>query len=422
MMSVIKCVSLIVGLLFTLGYFYQIVYAVLGLLKTPKVYTETKKHKFAVLISARNESAVIAQLIDSIKKQNYPKELIDVFVVADNCTDNTAEVAKNAGAIVYERFNKEYVGKGYALDYLLKKIAVEYGDDVFDGYFVFDADNILDKNYVLEMNKVFCHGYRIITSYRNSKNYGDNWISAGYALWFLREAKYINHPRMLLGTSCAVSGTGFLVNKDVFVENDGWKHHLLTEDIEFSIDSVCHGETIGYCNSAIIYDEQPTTFKVSWNQRLRWSKGFYQVFFNYGKKLVSNIVKKHDFASYDMFMTIAPGIVLTLATFILGAVGVVAGAFMPEYRAEFIQMFVGTVAYSLGATYVSMFTFGLITVVSEWDQIHTTPVKKIKYLFTFPVYIMTYIPIGVVAMFKKVQWVPIQHNVVKTAEDVKSLS
>lgn len=422
MMSVIKYVSLIVGLIFTVGYFYQIVYAVIGLLKTPKVYEETKKNKFGVLISARNESAVIAQLIESIKKQNYPKELIEVFVVADNCTDQTAKIARNAGAVVYERFNKDYVGKGYALDYLLKKIAVDYGDDAFDGYFVFDADNILDENYVRDMNKVFCSGYRVITSYRNSKNYGDNWISAGYALWFLREAKYINNPRMMLGTSCAVSGTGFLVSKDVFLENDGWKHHLLTEDIEFSIDSVIHGETIGYCNSAIIYDEQPTKFKTSWNQRLRWSKGFYQVFFHYGKQLVSNIVKKRDFASYDMFMTIAPGIILTLMTFAIGLVGVIAGIFMPSYRDVFVQSFVGTVCYSLGATYVSMFTFGLITTISEWHQIHTTTAKKIIYLFTFPIYIFTYIPIGVVAMFKKIQWVPIQHNVVKTAEQIKSVS
>jgi len=422
MMSVIKYASLVVGLIFTVGYLYQIVYAIVGLLKTPETYTETKKHKFAVLISARNERAVIAQLIESIKKQNYPKELIEVFVVADNCTDDTAVIAKRAGAVVYERFNKDYVGKGYALDYLLKKIAVDYGDEAFDGYFVFDADNILDADYVKEMNKVFCHGYRIITSYRNSKNYGDNWISAGYALWFLREAKYINNPRMMLGTSCAVSGTGFLVSKDIFLENDGWKHHLLTEDIEFSIDSVIHGERIGYCNSAVIYDEQPTNFKTSWNQRLRWSKGFYQVFFNYGRQLVGNIFKKRQFAAYDMFMTIAPGIFLTLGTFLISFIGMIFGIFMPEYRNLFVDAFVGTICYSLGATYVSMFMFGLITTVSEWEQIHTTTAKKIFYLFTFPVYIFTYIPISVVAMFKKIQWVPIQHNVVKTAEEIKSVS
>ncbi len=421
MMSVIKYASLAVGLFFTLGYLYQIFYAVLGLLQTPKEYEETKKHKYAVLISARNERAVVGQLIESIKQQNYPRELIDTFVVADNCTDDTADVARRAGARVYERFNKDYIGKGYALDYLLKKIAVDYGD-AYDGYFVFDADNILDADYVREMNKVFCHGFRVVTSYRNSKNYGDNWISAGYALWFLREAKYINHPRMLLGTSCAISGTGFLVSKDVFLENGGWKHHLLTEDIEFSIDSVIHGERIGYCNSAVFYDEQPTKFSASWNQRLRWSKGFYQVFFHYGRQLLSRIFKKRDFAAYDMFMTIAPGILLTIGSFALGFLGVIFSIFEPAYRGMFIETLLGMVVYSLVSTYVIMFTYGLITTVSEWRQIHTTTAKKILYMFTFPIYIFTYIPIGVVAMFKKIEWVPIQHSVVKTAEQIKSVS
>lgn len=421
MLDVMRYATMAVGVIFTVCYLYQIVYAIVGLLKTPKVFQETKKHPYAVLISARNESAVIGQLIESIKHQKYPQELVHVFVVADNCTDNTADVARAAGATVYERFNKEEVGKGYALDYLLKLIAEDFGD-TFDGYFVFDADNILDENYITEMNKVFCGGYRIITSYRNSKNYGDSWISAGYGLWFLREAKYINNPRMMLGTSCAVSGTGFLVAKEVFEENGGWKHHLLTEDIEFTTDSIAHGETIGYCNSAIIYDEQPTDFKTSWNQRLRWSKGFYQVFFHYGRKLCSNIVKKRNFASYDMFMTIAPGIFLTLASFLLALVGAVAGLFIPEIRIPMIINLGTTLAFSLGATYVSMLTFGLITLVTEWHQIHAPAYKKIMYLFSFPVYTLSYIPIGVVALFKKIQWVPIQHNVVKTADQIKSAS
>lgn len=420
MLAVIRNAALIVGLFFTVGYLYQVVYALVGLLKTPKTFKETKLHKFGVLISARNESAVIAQLIESIKQQNYPKELIEVFVVADNCTDNTAEISRKAGAVVYERFNKEKVGKGYALDWLLKHISEDFGESAFDGFFVFDADNILDENYVREMNKVFSNGYRIITSYRNSKNFGDNWISAGYALWFLREAKYINNARMMLGTSCAVSGTGFLVSSDVFKENGGWKHHLLTEDIEFSIDSVVHGECIGYCNSAIIYDEQPTTFKASWNQRLRWSKGFYQVFFNYASKLCSGVVKRRSFAAYDMFMTIAPGILLTLATFVIGFAGVIYGLINPEYMNVMVHSLMQTVAFAFGASYVTMFTLGLITTITEWEQIHTQNWKKVIYLFTFPVYIMTYIPISVVALFKKIQWVPIQHNVVKTAGEIRS--
>src|SRR5699024_3328495 len=129
-----------------------------------------------------NESAVIGELVHSIKKQNYPAELLDVFVIADNCTDNTAAVAERAGAIVFERFNRQQVGKGYALDYAFQRIEKEYGQAQYEGYFIFDADNLLDANYVAEMNKVFDSGYRVITSYRNSKNFDSNWISAGSAL------------------------------------------------------------------------------------------------------------------------------------------------------------------------------------------------------------------------------------------------
>jgi cellulose synthase/poly-beta-1,6-N-acetylglucosamine synthase-like glycosyltransferase len=167
-----------------------------SLFKKSKELHASTNHKYAVVIAARNESAVIGQLIKSIKKQNYPAELMHIYVVADNCTDNTAEVARNAGARVFERFNRQRVGKGYALDYAFKNIISS--NEKYDGYFVFDADNLLDENYICEMNKVFDNGYKIVTSYRNSKNYDTNWLSAGYSLWFLREAKYLNNSRMIL--------------------------------------------------------------------------------------------------------------------------------------------------------------------------------------------------------------------------------
>ena len=99
----------------------------------------------------------------------------------------------------------------------------------YDGYFVFDADNLLDPQYISQMNKVFSSGARAVTSYRNSKNFGDNWITAGYGLWFLRESEYLNRPRDVLGTSCAVSGTGFLFSQQLLEELGGWNYFLLTE-------------------------------------------------------------------------------------------------------------------------------------------------------------------------------------------------
>ncbi len=413
-MKAIIVFNCIISVVFTLCYAYQFFYIFVGLLKKPLEFIAKKQHRFAVVVSARNESSVIGNLIQSIKSQNYPSELVDVFVIADNCTDNTAEVARNAGAIVYERFNKQQVGKGYALDWMFKIIQTDHADKNYEGYIIFDADNILDPNYIKEMNKVFDNGYRIITSYRNSKNYDTNWITAGYSLWFLREARYLNNARMQLGTSCAISGTGFLVSAEVIRENGGWIHHLLTEDIEFTTDSIIKGEKIGYCANAVLYDEQPTLFSQSYTQRLRWAKGFYQVFKNYGAKLVKGAFKG-SFSCFDMFMTISPAMLLTLISIAINIVAIPVGLIN---QSPDLPLLVKTLAQTLMNFYGMFLLLGTITAVTEWNQIHCSKGKKILYLFTFPLFMLTYVPIAIVALFRKVEWKPINHSVSKSLTEI----
>lgn len=169
-MNILRTINLIIGAVFLLCYFYQFVYIPVVIFgKNKKKYPKGTPHKFACLIAARNEALVIGDLLDSIKKQTYPAELITVFVIADNCTDNTAEIARERGAVVYERQNRELVGKGYALDSLMNSIESDFGD-VFDGYLIIDADNVLDPHFIDEMNNTFSDGFDIVTSYRNSKN------------------------------------------------------------------------------------------------------------------------------------------------------------------------------------------------------------------------------------------------------------
>ena len=381
-------------------------------------------HKYAVLISARNEEAVIGKILESIRSQDYPQKLVDIYVVADNCTDSTAAVARRYGANVFERFDQTHVGKGYALNYLFGQIDKTAGIEAYDGYMVFDADNILDRNYIKEMNNVFDNGYDIVTGYRNSKNYGSNWISAGYALWFLRESKYLNGARMHCGVSCAISGTGFLVSSKIIRENNGWKHHLLTEDIEFSTDNIIKGRVIGYSEASVLYDEQPVSFKQSWNQRLRWTKGFYQVFFRYGKDLMRGILpgnasargNKYHFQCYDMMMTLAPATILTLATILVNSAVWIMG--LLYNKMSFVMMSEQSIMGCLLGIYSSLFFFGLVTTITEWKNIHCSPFKKILYLFTFPIFIFTYIPIAIVAIFKKVTWVPIEHNIAVDLQEI----
>lgn len=399
-------VNLIIGALFFILYFYQLIYMIVPFVKKDKPHKETRLHRFAVLISARNEEAVITTLVDSIHHQDYPQELIDIYVIADNCSDNTAEEAEKAGAIVYVRNDLELVGKGYALDYALGRIADERGADYYDGYFVFDADNILDTNYISAMNRTFSDGHRIITSYRNSTNYGTNWITAGYALWYIRESRFLNHSRMLLNSGCAISGTGFLVSREVIKEIGGWKYFLLTEDIEFSIANAMRGEKIAFCSDAILYDEQPQTFEQSWTQRLRWARGFLQVFKKYGLRLIGSIFKKNGRTCYDMTMTVLPAIFVTILIALVNGAAIAFGM----YYGEDWQALVVTLAEWIAGAYAMLFAIGFITMLTERKRIHTSRWKKIKYLFTFPIFLFTYAPISLVAIFKNVQWEPTRHH------------
>ena len=411
--EIIRIINFTLAALFVICYAYQFVYLAIPFLKKDKPHRPAVLHRYAVLISARNEENVIGHLLDSINAQDYPKNLVTVFVVADNCTDNTAQVAREHGAVVYERFNHVKVGKGYALNELLGHIERDYGR-VFDAFMVFDADNLLEPNYITEMNRTFSDGYEIITSYRNSKNYADNWVSSGYALWFLREAAFLNHSRHLLKTSCAVSGTGFLFSRRILEQRGGWNFYLLTEDIEFTIANVIAGERIGYCKDAVFYDEQPTTFRQSCRQRMRWARGYMQVFGAYGLKLLAGIPKRNGFACFDMAMAIMPAIVLT----VVGIATNAAAAVLGFLAGQNVLIALWSATQFLVNSYLLMLFVGAVTTASEWKNIRATTAQKILYTFTFPLFMLTYIPISFAALFKRVEWKPIEHSVSVSLADM----
>lgn len=421
MLQFIRTFNMVIFWVITLTYLYQIVYLVVGLIMHHRKmhYVPKKLHRYAAIIAARNEEAVIGELLNTLNAQNYPKNLLDLYVIADNCTDDTAGVAKSCGARVIVRNDTQKIGKGFALDYFFRQLEEQY-----DGYFVFDADNLVDPNFVMEMNKVFDRGYAAVTSYRNSKNYDTNWLTAGYSLWFLREACFLNQPRMALGTNCAISGTGFLISHKLIEKHNGWPFHLLTEDIQFSVVCAIAGDKIGYADAAVLYDEQPSKFRQSWNQRLRWSKGFYQVICKYFGKLVSGILrgKENAFSCFDMLMTVAPSIMLSLLCVVVNLVVLLLFAVDPVTWTS-LRLYAET-TQSLWTTVVSFYLvlllYGGCTLVSEWKKIRCKAWKKLLFVFAFPVFLLTYIPISFAAMFQKVEWKPIQHSVTKTMEDMQS--
>ncbi len=277
----------ILGTILSAVVIHKTFYFVIGMFFTRKFKQAKKKHKYGIVIAARNEKYVIGNLIDSINKQDYPKDLLTIFVVADNCTDNTAEIARNKGAICYERNDSEHRTKGYALEYLFEKIEEDYGRDKFEGFFVFDADNLLKSDYISKMNDAFDEGCKIITSYRNTKNFDENWIASTYALHWIRSIRTNHRARSVLHLATNIQGTGFLFANEIV--KDGWHYTSLTEDRALTADAVAQGYEITYQDEAEFFDEQPVSLKVALRQRLRWSKGHLQAFAESGPYLFINI-------------------------------------------------------------------------------------------------------------------------------------
>lgn len=419
-MTPIVIFNTIVGLVFSVCFLYQVVFFFIGLIRGQvKIPPAKKQHTYAFFIAAHNEEAVIANLVKSIKDQDYPSELIDVFVVADACTDNTAQAAREAGAIVYERNDLSRKGKSWVMDYGFNRILREYPGK-HEAFFIFDADNLLSRDYVTIMNDAFDQGYLALTSYRNSKNFGSSWISSAYATWFIREARYLNNARMICHTSCAVSGSGYLVSAKLIEGMKGWDFHTLTEDIQFSTFCAIHGVRIGYA-PAEFFDEQPVTLKASIKQRMRWTKGFYQVLFTYGRHMFKSIGKFHRFAAYDMLMVVGPAMLLTLMCLLVNVTFIAVGSLSHGFLATDaeIEMAIGSIIMMLAYMYGTFFVMGLSTTITEWKHIHCPQKWRIfTNLFTFPLFMFTYVPLTVAALFLKVDWVPTPHDVSVTLDEV----
>lgn len=142
---------------------YYVVLSLFGLKKRKKVNIHENQKSFALIVAAHNEEVVIGKAVESLMHLDYPKELYDVFVIADNCDDNTAAIAREHGAKVFERTNKDKRGKGFALEWMFDKIFKM--DKKYDAVGIFDADNLVSQNFLSEMNCYMCEGYKVVQGY-----------------------------------------------------------------------------------------------------------------------------------------------------------------------------------------------------------------------------------------------------------------
>lgn len=404
--EIIGIIGIVLLVLVGLCNAFQVVYLFVPFFVKPKPHKEEKPHRYAILIAARNEQAVLPHLLQSIAAQDYPQELITTYVVADNCSDATAQLAAQHGAHVYPRSNTQQVGKGYALNYLISKIHEEGTYESYDAFLIFDADNLLAKDFISQLNKTFSDGYDGATSYRNSKNLYTSWVSAFMSMWYLHDAAHLNRSRHLLGVPCHVTGTGFGFTRQLLDKMGGnWNFFTLTEDIEFSTWCATHGARIGYNYDAVLYDEQPIQFRQSWRQRTRWTQGGVQVSFRLAKHYLPGILQGGA-AGYGSF----EAMMLSLWGYVLGGLSGIFGMLSTYLQFGWMGLCV-SVATMLPIMYVSMLAMSALVTMTEWKRMRATSAEKIKAMFIFPLFLITYVPIAATALFRKFDWPPIEHTV-----------
>jgi cellulose synthase/poly-beta-1,6-N-acetylglucosamine synthase-like glycosyltransferase len=351
------------------------------------------------IIPAHNEEAVVGNLIESLKNQNYDKDLYDIYVIADNCTDNTAKVAKEAGAIVYKRFDETKKTKGYALDWFLKQKIEE--NATYDAFFIFDADNIVHPDFIINMNKKLCQGEDVVQGYRDIKNPTDSWITAGYALFYWSMHRFYHLARYNLGLSPLLNGTGFMVKFDV-VKPQGWDTVTLTEDIEFSLKRIIKGKKLGWATDAICYDEQPVGFKQSWSQRSRWTVGHIQCIKEYTKQLAVAAKENKTMMNFDGLLYILGSIPMFIVTLVLLGTNFLmyAGDGMTK-----LELFENILRYLIPTFILPIITSAIAMFLDK------RPIKPmIKGLLCYPLFMGSWLLINFKCLFKReTTWEKINH-------------
>ncbi|MCT8975554.1 glycosyltransferase [Clostridium sp. CX1] len=291
---------------------YYLLLSLFGLYKKEDKGAENcaPKKTFALLVAAHNEEMVVGKIIESLKEIDYPKEMYDIFVIADNCDDSTASIANSYGVNVHERKVPDKRGKGYALEWMFDRIFKM--DKKYDAIAIFDADNLISKNFLKEMNYKMQQGYKVVQGYIDSKNPNDSWITQSYSISFWTANRLFQLARANLGLSNQIGGTGFCMDTEI-LRKLGWGATCLTEDLEFTCKLVLNGHKVGWAHNAIVYDEKPLTLKQSWNQRKRWMQGFTDVSSRFFSKLLKKAVKDKSFTALDCALyTIQPFVTILI--------------------------------------------------------------------------------------------------------------
>ena len=401
---------------------YQIVIGFFGFKKAKKDYKDhDPESRFLVLVPAHNEEKVIGDIIQNLNDMDYPKELYDFYIIADNCTDNTAEVARNLGAKVIET-RKESEDAPTGKPIALKKALQAVGDyqDRYDLMMIFDADNLMDTNMFREVNSQYLDKGKpdFIQCYLGAKN------KKGVVAWFYYTGytltnRFFDLAKYRLGLNCAIGGTGFAMTTSYLYKRGGWTTTSLIEDFEIQVEATLEGRRILWNHPTRVYDEKPTSLLASIRQKIRWGQGhWYVALHNTGKLFRALRDGRIGFGEFLSLLTY----MYSIAAYVVAAVQLVVTTALclvvpgrPFFDISLSGLLVGGLLF--GYTYLFLFY------VADWMD------NQIRFSFrTIPVMIGGFFANLIVGLFNEIvglircgdqqHWVKTEHAIdAKTVEE-----
>lgn len=418
----------IINAAFVVFFAYRFIFTIIGFFHKKVTYPKSdKKYRIAGLIFARNEEKVLLNAINSMKAQDFNNGKNDIIVVANNCTDKTAEIAKNAGCIVYIRDNLDEQRKGYAMRYFFKKAKEDGLLDKYDGFVVLDADSIISRTYYSKINDCYATGkYEVITTYPDITNFDENFVSAAFGFNFYRMTMSCHRPKAVLGVGDTGCGTGWFISTNI-IKKEGWDYVTLTEDAEFAVANIAKGYKFGFCEEAITYIEFPANFRISCRQRIRCAKGVLVDFVLYWGKLLWSFIKRPTFTKYDSLCEVFPypliSFILTVSYQIFSLIYFLINPADNVNAWINFAIYIGT---TIGGICVASWFVAILVTIREWKNIRAPLPKIILYALAFPWFDLLAIPLAFLSLFMHVTWKKIPHHSKKSNdtidEELKSLN
>ncbi|MGN1019005.1 MAG: glycosyltransferase family 2 protein [Aristaeellaceae bacterium] len=361
---VLEALSVLCGLWLAIMLVYQLYLTMFGFRKKTKDYEDhDPRSRFLVLVPAHNEERVIGDIIDNLNRMDYPRELYDFYIIADNCTDRTAEVARAAGARVIETRKDgpdAPTGKPIALKKALDLLG-DYDKD-YDLLMIFDADNLMDTNMFREVNSQYLDKGKpdLIQCYLGAKN------KDGYVAWFYYTSytvtnRFFQLAKHRLGLNCSVGGTGYAISTEYVRQRGGWTTMSLTEDIEIQVEATEDGRRILWNHNVRVYDEKPTSFRASLRQKIRWGQGHWFVALRNTRKICRALKEKRigmgEFISVMLYM-------YSLSTYIVTVLQLlISGLLLPCFNAVPIST---PLSVQIVGVLVFLYSYFVLFYLADW--------------------------------------------------------